>query len=482
MDSDDLLTSHSRRTIVTLFAMKAPFGGRSNRSLVAMARLRQALPAMREDPNRFLPFVLAEVGSAFRQAPVHRELQRFLSAHSRALIEMPRDHGKTTQVLGRILWELGRDPSLRIKIVCGTDAIARERVRFLREAIASNERLRLVWPGLVPASPWLAEAFTIERPAGAVGPTVAAFGIGSGSTGTRADLLVCDDVVDAKSIASPAQRELVRREFENNLMNLLEPHGRFWGLCTPWHDDDLNAGLKKNPSFAVYRKAIGPDDEPIWPEHWNRDRLTARRREIGEVAYARAYRLVTVAEGNQLIPMNDIHFIDERPGRDSLGETLLAIDLAATTNERSDQTAMVMLGRAVVGDGSVVVCLDAVAGRWDLPAILDQLRRIDRHWRPDRILIETNGGFRHTGELIAADPQFLGRVDCEPAKAAKADRVRVLGLHVRHGSIRFLRQGQDELIHQMTAFPHAEHDDVVDACATGAIRLIGTRAPRAIRV
>lgn len=233
--TDVLLTSHLRRVVVTLGRMKAPPGGTSNRSLLAMARLRQALPAMREDPNRFLPFVLAEVGAAFRQAPVHRDLQRFLSVHPRALIEMPRDHGKTTQVLGRILWELGRDPSLRIKIVCGTDAIARERVRFLRDAIASNERLRLVWPGLVPASPWLAEAFTVERPEGAVGPTVAAFGIGSGSTGTRADLLVCDDVVDAKSIASPAQREFVRREFENNLMNLLEPHGRFWGLCTPWH-------------------------------------------------------------------------------------------------------------------------------------------------------------------------------------------------------------------------------------------------------
>lgn len=251
-------------------------------------------------------------------------------------------------------------------------------------------------------------------------------------------------------------------------------------LSTPWHDDDLNARLRKNPSFAVYRQAIGPDDEPIWPEHWNRDRLIARRREIGEVAYARAYRLVTVAEGNQLIPMNDIHFIDERPERDALGDTLLAIDLAATTNERSDQTAMVMLGRLVMGGSPVVICLDAVAGRWDLPTILDQLRQLDRHWRPDRILIETNGGFRHTGELIAADPQFLGRVDCEPASGAKVERIRVLGLHVRHGSIRFLRQGQDELIHQMTAFPHAEHDDVVDACATGAIRLIGTRGPRAI--
>ena len=64
---------------------------------------------------------------------------------------------------------------------------------------------RAVFPDLKPARPWAAEAFTVARPAEAIGPSVAAFGVGAGSTGARADLLVCDDVVDVRSPAQPGR-------------------------------------------------------------------------------------------------------------------------------------------------------------------------------------------------------------------------------------------------------------------------------------
>ena len=204
---------------------------------------------------------------------MHRELQAFLSGHSRALIEMPRDHGKSFQVCCRIIWELGHNPGLRVKIVCATDAIASERARFIRDAIGRRLWIRQVFPNLKTDSPWAADAFTIRRPAHVIGPTVAAYGIGSGSTGTRADLLVCDDVVDVSALHSKVDRGRVADYFENNLMNLLEPEGRFWSLFTPWHGDDLNARLKKNPSFALFRRPIGPDFQPVWPAKWPRHRL-----------------------------------------------------------------------------------------------------------------------------------------------------------------------------------------------------------------
>ena len=53
---------------------------------------------------------------------------------------------------------------------------------------------------------------------------------------------MCDDIVDVKCLLHRGQRERVNDSFHDNLMNLLEPDGRFWGLFTPWHADDLNAG------------------------------------------------------------------------------------------------------------------------------------------------------------------------------------------------------------------------------------------------
>src|SRR5262249_58948526 len=121
-----------------------------------------------------------------------------------------------------------------------------------------------------PPRPWRADGFTVVRPAEVIGPSVAALGVGAASTGSRADLLVCDDVVDVKALRSRAERERVKTFFHENLMNLLEPHGRCWNLFTPWHRDDLNSSLQGNPAFALFRWAVGDALEPVWPERWPR--------------------------------------------------------------------------------------------------------------------------------------------------------------------------------------------------------------------
>ena len=64
-------------------------------------------------------------------------------------------------------------------------------------------------------------------------------------------------------------------------MNLLEPEGHFWSLFTPWHGDDLNARQKKNPTFALFPRPIGPDFQAIWPAKWPRKRpMRARTRSV----------------------------------------------------------------------------------------------------------------------------------------------------------------------------------------------------------
>src|SRR5262245_24099438 len=153
----------------------------------------------RNNPGSSAEFAFSDsAGRPLQQAEVHQQLQRFLTAHARALVELPRDHGKTVQVCVRVLWELGRRCDLRIKLVCATEALARERSWFLRSAISRNKKVPLVFPNLVPSHPWSAERFTVNRPAEVIGPSVTAFGVGAVSTGTRADLLVCDDIVDVR--------------------------------------------------------------------------------------------------------------------------------------------------------------------------------------------------------------------------------------------------------------------------------------------
>lgn len=436
------------------------------------------------DPDAFLAGCFADPhGRMLRQAPVHRELQAFLSAHPKAVVELPRDHGKSVQVCGRVVWELGRDPSLRVKLVCATDQLAAERTRFLRDAVAHNPRVRAVFPHLTPAEPWAADGFTVRRPASVIGPSVAAFGLGSGATGARADLLVCDDVVDVRAMTSKAERERAADAFFNNLLNLLEPGGRCWSLCTPWHADDLNARLAANPAFARFRRAVGPDLEPVWADKWPADRLAERQAEIGAAAFARGYRLTVLDETQVVVPAAWVRtWWDEWP-REAFEQVVLAVDPAVSAKPTADASALVVVGR--LANSNAVRVLEATARRVPAPDLIGLIAAADARWQPDVVLFESNGAFEGLRDLLVRHAGFGPRVLGRPATRSKLARVAALGVPVENGTVRLkgspggaVDAGQRGLFEELTTFPFAAHDDLVDALAAGVDHLLGRPQPR----
>lgn len=438
----------------------------------------------RVDPTTFIRLCLTDPsGGPLRPGRVHEELQRFLSSHRLAVVELPRDHGKTVQVCGRVLWELGRRPGLRVKVVCATEAVAAQRGQFLRQAIASNPRVRAVFPGLRPGRPWAATAFTVRRPAEVVGPSVAAFGVGAGRTGSRADLLVCDDLVDVRAMRSRAERDRTADYFTNNLLNLLEPDGRCWCLCTPWHPDDLNARLKRNPAFAVFRRPVGPDLEPVWPEQWPTEALRQRLAEIGPAAFARGYRLQPLTEDEALIRPEWVRVWTEPAPAE---QVVLAIDPAVSPAPTADRSALVVLGRVTGPDGPHVRVLACTARRVPAPELVALIDAYDRHWHPAVILFEANAAFRGLKDLLTRHAAFGPRVQGVVQTTDKSARAAALGVVVANGALRLKGDGrggidpaQHDLFTELTGFPHAEHDDLLDATAAGCAYLLNRREPRA---
>ncbi|HEY1377642.1 MAG TPA: phage terminase large subunit [Gemmataceae bacterium] len=442
--------------------------------------VRATAERSRFDPAAFAAFVLTDpAGRTLCPAPVHRELQAFLSRHPRALVELPRDHGKSVQVCVRLLWELGRNPGLRIRVVCASEALAVERGRFVRDAIAANPRLRLVFPYLRPGVPWEAVRFTVRRMGPVLGPSVAAVGVGAATTGARADLLVCDDIVDVRALRSRADRERVAAYFHENLVNLLEPDGRLWCLFTPWHADDLNARLKRNPAFALFRRPVGDELQPVWPAKWPREALERRRAEIGAVAFARAYRLVCVPDEAVPIRAAWVRFWTEPA---EVVATVLAVDPAVSVTAKADASALVTLARTA---DNQVRCLEATARRVPAPELVHLIDDADRRWRPDAILFEDNGGFAAVRDLLVRHARFGPKVRGVKQSRDKAARVSAFSVPVENGTFRLkgdgsggVDAGQQALFDEMTTFPAGEHDDLVDAAAFGAEYLLNHPEPR----
>ena len=90
-------------------------------------------------------------GKPILQAPVHVAFQQLCTAHPRLVMWGHVESGKTSQVsVMRVLWELGRNPDLRIVIVSRTSGQAQKITRTLQTYIESSEALHpLFYPDFI---------------------------------------------------------------------------------------------------------------------------------------------------------------------------------------------------------------------------------------------------------------------------------------------------------------------------------------------
>jgi len=270
-------------------------------------RHEKQLEACRADINAFMSYVFKDdrTGKLFVQAQIHKEWHTHIDTHSRALILSPREHGKSDQVaIGRVLWELGRNPQIRAKIVSEDDFTAKKRLKAIKGHIERNKRLHEVFPGLQkhPAlDDWTQHTITVARQGEDKEPSVEAAGVLSSAVGGRADLIVFDDVVDFRNaIAQPTMREMVKDAFWNVWLNLMAADGRAVYIATPWHQADLTHELETNPEWVALKQPIPEDFTPLWAEAWPEERLRQRAREIGARAFSRGFRLIALADEDAL--------------------------------------------------------------------------------------------------------------------------------------------------------------------------------------
>lgn len=277
--------------------------GRMSAELVSRARQRaqqrlseQQLGAARADFNVFVEFCFG-----LKQEKLHRKWQKHVQKHKFAGIIAPRDHGKSQQYgVWFPIWLMGRNPEIRIKLVANDLPKAKKRAKAIRSIVVTNPRVRQVFPHLRAdpvAEDWTAASITVTRESCSPEPTLEARGILTAATGGRADWLLFDDVCDFKNtLKHPRERDAVKMAFTEDWMNLLEPDGMAVYIGTPWHREDLTHVLLEKSEWKFVRDAINERLDPIWPEKWPREALMARLHLIGQVAFDRGFRCLTIVD------------------------------------------------------------------------------------------------------------------------------------------------------------------------------------------
>jgi phage terminase large subunit-like protein len=163
----------------------------------AYAKLIQRITEAREDPCAFIEFVMRDPrGQPIKLAPFQREWVKMMWEEPRIFIEAPRGHGKSTNTIAFLLYMMGKNPNVRIKLLGQNDQRARERLYEIRINLESNAALRLVFPNLKPGNTgdWTKSRLFIDRATKMKDPTLEAVGITSSIVGSRVDVIVADDV------------------------------------------------------------------------------------------------------------------------------------------------------------------------------------------------------------------------------------------------------------------------------------------------
>lgn len=365
-----------------------------------------AVMLAREDPSSFTSYIMTDPVTKlnFYQDDIHVQGHKLISDWPWAMIEFPREHGKTEQyVIGRTIWELGHNPNLRIKIISNTDAEAMKRVSAIGQHIKGNAKVNNIFPDLKPDThlTWRQHAITVKRDLpGVKDYSVEGFGILSGGTGTRADVIIFDDVVDFENtIKNPALIEKVKDAYFEKWINLLTEYSKNIYVFTRWHERDLSHDLIRNHAklpkdkpkreeYAYIKFIINENLDSIC-RLWPKERLIARRNSIGKRAFARNFQGRAMTDEEAIFGFLD-NYLDWGYDTATIPEQWMRFTGVDVGHRQKSDSAYFAIFTGAISPERKKIPIEIERGRWGPGQAGDRIIAHALRHKSKTILVENN--------------------------------------------------------------------------------------------
>lgn len=358
----------------------------------------------------------------------HEWSERFMNPALELLLTIgPRGSAKSTTLQALALFLIGKNPNTCIKYVCGSEAIAIDRLKFVHTNILANRRYQEVFPHVKPLelAEWNKHKITIERPA-ASGLQDASFecsSVTASGTGGRCHFLMFDDIVDATSaLIRPNIMAKVKQMVEHDWMPTLFEDGQAMMIGTFWSFDppDIYVQYVEDPEWNAWVRPACDMDEAgnligpfLWEERWGKESLEKRKAKVGEEAFVQQYLLKGAIARSQFFSPEHIAKAKDRSvnmgdAPFAISKRVIGVDPATSLERRGSYSCIYVVG---IGDEGQKIPLSIVRLKEDAEVVAEAVVQLWVEWNADIILVENNATQQILVSLIRVIGEKYGHTD-----------------------------------------------------------------------
>ena len=397
----------------------------------------------------------------------------------RLIINMPPRHTKS-EFASYLLpaWFLGKFPHKKVIQTSHTAELAVGFGRKVRNLVDSE-----VYNNIFPNLALQADSKAAGRWNTSKGGDYFAIGVGGAVTGKGADVLIIDDPHSeqeaAMAASNPEVYDKVYEWYTSGPRQRLQPGGAIVIVMTRWAQRDLTGQVLKSAAQrsgeeweVIEFPAILPSGNPLWPQFWSIEELSALREELPNSKWQAQYQQNPVGNESAIVKRDWWKWWekDDPPVCDYI---LQSWDTAFEKTQRADYSAGTTWGIFACEEDNFapnIILLNTYKKRVEFPDLKRDVMREYNEYEPDSLIVEKKA----SGAPLIYDLRAMGIPVQEytPGKGQdKIARLNSVSDIIASGKV-WVPQTRwaEELVDEVAAFPSGEHDDLVDATTLALMR------------
>ena len=399
----------------------------------------------------------------------------------RLIINMPPRHTKS-EFASYLLpaWFLGKFPHKKVIQTSHTAELAVGFGRKVRNLVDTE-----VYHGIFPELALQSDSKAAGRWNTNKGGDYFAIGVGGAVTGKGADLLIIDDPHSEQEAAlaevNPDIYDKTSEWYTSGPRQRLQPGGAIVIVMTRWSQRDLTAQVLKSAAQrggeeweVIEFPAILPSGNPLWPEFWPPEELSALKEELPNSKWMAQYQQQPTSESSAIVKREwwRTWEKEEPPACEFI---LMSWDTAFEKTQRADFSALTTWGVFYQAgeDGAQqanIILLNAYRERMEFPRLKQVAIEQYKEWDPDAVIIEKKA----SGAPLIYELRAMGIPvqDFTPTKGNdKIARLNGVSDLFASGMVWVPnRSWAEEVVDEVASFPAGEHDDYVDSTSMALMR------------